>query len=228
MSNNDRPLSLSPFPSDYRASSTLLHITSLPSAYGIGDVGPSAFAWLDRLQQAGQSWWQALPLGPTGYGNSPYQSLSSFAGNELLISPESLTEDGLLRANESSSHSNSLAIDYDFVIPLKRDLLETAWTNFKQGARRDMQTAFDEFRSAEAHWLDDYSLFRALKLRHNGAYYLEWPADLVYRVPAALARARVELSEQIEKVCFAQFLLFRQGDRLKKYAHAKSVRLIGD
>ena len=89
-----------------------------------------------------------------------------------------------------------------------------------------MQTAFDEFRSAEAHWLDDYSLFRALKLRHNGAYYLEWPSDLVCRVPVALARARVELSEQIEKVCFAQFLLFRQGERLIKHAHAKGVRLM--
>ena len=147
MSNNDRPLSLPPFPPDYRASGLLLHITSLPSAYGIGDVGPSAFAWLDRLQEAGQSWWQALPLGPTGYGNSPYQSLSSFAGNELLISPESLTEDGLLRANESST---------SFVLArhrlrcssfrLNAHLLETAWTNFKQGTHRDMQTAFDEFR----------------------------------------------------------------------------------
>ncbi len=228
MTSDHQLLSLPPFPSDYRASGLLLHIPSLPSEFGIGDVGPSAFAWLDRIQQAGQSWWQALPLGPTGYGNSPYQSLSSFAGNELLISPESLTEDGLLRANESSSHSNSLAIDYDFVIPFKRHLLETAWTNFKQRPHRDMQTAFDEFRSAEAHWLDEYSLFRALKLRHNGAYYLEWPADLVYRVPVALARARVELSEQIEKFCFAQFLLFRQGELLKKYAHAKGVRLIGD
>jgi 4-alpha-glucanotransferase len=228
MSNNDRHLSLPPFPSDYRASGLLLHITSLPSAYGIGDVGPSAFAWLDRLQEAGQSWWQALPLGPTGYGNSPYQSLSSFAGNELLVSPESLNGDGLLRVNEYSRHSCSPAIDYDVVIAFKRHLLETAWTNFKQGARRDLQAAFDEFRHGEAHWLDDYSLFRALKLKYNGAYYLEWPVDVVQRVPAALARARVELSERIEKVCLAQFLLFRQGERLKEYAHAKGVRLIGD
>ena len=86
-----------PFPPDYRASGILLHVTSLPSAYGIGDLGPSAFAWIDRLHDAGQGWWQALPLGPTGYGNSPYQSLSSFAGNDLLISPEYLIADGLLR-----------------------------------------------------------------------------------------------------------------------------------
>src|SRR5271166_3595564 len=124
-------------------------------------------------------------LGPTGYGNSPYQSLSSFAGNELLVSPKSLNEDGLLQAAEYSRHSCSLAVDYDVVIPFKRDLLETAWTNFKQGARRDLQAAFDEFRHAEAHWLDDYSLFRALKLKHNGAYYLDWPVEVVQRVRSA-------------------------------------------
>src|SRR5271169_6964957 len=94
-----------PFPPDYRASGVLLHVSSLPSAYGIGDVGPAAFAAVDRLQAAGQSWWQALPLGPTGYGNSPYQSLSSFAGNGLLISPDSLIEDGLLRQSDCEGHT---------------------------------------------------------------------------------------------------------------------------
>lgn len=146
MSNNDRPLSLPPFPPDYRASGLLLHVTSLPSAYGIGDVGPSAFEWIDRLQEAGQSWWQALPLGPTGYSNSPYQPPSSFAGNELLVSPDSLVEDGLLRADDYSRHSFSLAVDYDVVIPFKRQLFETAWTNFKDRPRRDLQVAFDEVR----------------------------------------------------------------------------------
>lgn len=228
MSNNDWPLSFPPFPPDYRASGLLLHVTSLPSAYGIGDVGPSAFDWIDRLQEAGQSWWQALPLGPTGYGNSPYQPLSSFAGNELLVSPDSLVEDGLLRADDYSRHSFSLAVDYDVVIPFKHQLLETAWTNFKHGARRDLQVAFDEFRYAQAHWLDDYGLFRALKFRYSGAYYLEWPAEFVQRVPAALTRTRGELSDRIEQVCFAQFLLFRQGERLKRYAREKGVRLIGD
>lgn len=228
MSNNDWPLSFPPFPPDYRASGLLLHVTSLPSAYGIGDVGPSAFDWIDRLQEAGQSWWQALPLGPTGYGNSPYQPLSSFAGNELLVSPDSLVEDGLLRADDYSRHSFSLAVDYDVVIPFKHQLLETAWTNFKHGARRDLQVAFDEFRYAQAHWLDDYGLFRALKFRYSGAYYLEWPAEFVQRVPAALTRARGELSDRIEQVCFTQFLLFRQGERLKRYAREKGVRLIGD
>ena len=100
MSDNGHPTSLSPFPPDYRASGVLLHVTSLPSPYGIGDLGPAALAWIDRLHEAGQAWWQALPLGPTGYGNSPYQPLSSFAGNWLLISPDGLIEDGLLRASD--------------------------------------------------------------------------------------------------------------------------------
>jgi 4-alpha-glucanotransferase len=229
MSDDDRLMSVPPFPDGYRASGVLLHVTSLPSAYGIGDVGPSAFSWIDRLHDAGQSWWQALPLGPTGYGNSPYQSLSSFAGNGLLISPRSLIEDKLLRASEYHSQSFSdLVVDYDIVIPFKHQVLVTAWTNFKRGARPDLQVAFDEFRHAQAHWLEDYALFRALKVKHNDAYYLEWPSELVERVPAALAQARDELSERIEQVCLAQFLLFRQGERLKDYAHARGVRLMGD
>src|SRR5579863_4528117 len=101
MSDNGYRLSFSPFPPDHRASGVLLHVTSLPSRYGIGDVGPAARAWIDRLHEAGQAWWQALPLGPTGYGNSPYQSLSSFAGNWLLISPDDLIADGLLRASDA-------------------------------------------------------------------------------------------------------------------------------
>jgi len=229
MSDGSRLMGLPPFPPDYRASGLLLHVTSLPSPYGIGDVGPSAFAWIDRLHEAGQSWWQALPLGPTGYGNSPYQSLSSFAGNGLLISPQSLIEDGLLRASDCDGHAFSpRAIDYDSVIPFKHQLLETVWTNFKRGLRPDLRSAFEEFRHSQAHWLEDYGLFRALKVTHNGAYYLEWPPELVQRVPAALAQVRGELSERIEQVCLAQFLLFRQGERLKEHAHARGVRLIGD
>src|ERR1700761_204110 len=106
-----------PFPPDYRASGILLHVTSLPSPYGIGDIGPPAFFWVDRLHEAGQRWWQALPLGPTGYGNSPYQSLSSFAGNGLLISPDLLIEDGLLRPGDCEGPSfPATAVDYDGVI----------------------------------------------------------------------------------------------------------------
>jgi 4-alpha-glucanotransferase len=226
---NDSAPSLPPFPSFYRASGLLLHVTSLPSPYGIGDVGPVAIAWIDQLCDAGQSWWQALPLGPTGYGNSPYQSLSSFAGNVLLISPDWLIEDGLLSASdcEAPSFSPSL-VDYNAVIPFKYRLLEKAWTNFVRAASAELRVGFEQFRDEQAHWLKDYALFRALKIRYNGAYYLEWPRELVQRVPNALAQAQHDLAHQVDQVCFAQFLLFRQGARLEKHARANGMRLIGD
>jgi 4-alpha-glucanotransferase len=229
MSGNNHSMSLSPFPPDYRASGILLHVTSLPSPYGIGDVGRTALAWIDRLHEAGQTWWQALPLGPTGYGNSPYQSLSSFAGNWLLISPDGLIVDGLLRASDTAGHSFlETAVDYDAVISFKRRLLETAWTNFSAGGGRDLKHAFEQFCNDQAHWLDDYALFRALKASHRGASYLEWPTELVRRNPAALANARRDLANEIDQVRLAQFLLFRQAKNLKEHAHAKGVRLIGD
>jgi 4-alpha-glucanotransferase len=208
----------------------LLHITSLPSPYGVGDLGSSAFSWIDRLHDAGQSWWQALPLGPTGYGNSPYQSMSSFAGNALLISPGSLISDGLIRASDAQSHFSGDAVDYDSVVPFKQRLIETAWENFRAGEPRDksLRPAYDEFCVSQAHWLADYALFRALKEKYRGAYYLEWPSELVRRSPNALVEARRELASQIDQVRFAQFLLFRQTDQLKEHAHARGVSLIGD
>ncbi|HEY7168562.1 MAG TPA: 4-alpha-glucanotransferase [Candidatus Binatia bacterium] len=218
-----------PFPRDYRASGLLLHLTSLPSRYGIGDVGPAAVAWIDKLSEAGQSWWQALPLGPTGYGDSPYQSLSSFAGNGLLISPEWLIEEGLLREAECAPPSfPSAAVDYGAVIRFKRRLLERAWLNFQNSAGSNLRAAFEQFCHQQAHWLEDYALFQVLKAKYDEAYYLEWPADLVRRDAAALARARRELRSEIEQVCFAQFLLFRQGERLRTYGRSKGVSLIGD
>ena len=192
-------------------------------------MGPAAIAWIDQLCDAGQSWWQALPLGPTGYGNSPYQSLSSFAGNGLLISPDWLIEDGLLSPSDCAAPSFSpSAVDYNAVIPFKYRLLEKAWTNFTKAGSAELRVAFEQFCHEQAHWLEDYALFRALKIRHNGAYYLEWPTELVQRVPKALAQARRDLANQVDQVCFAQFLLFRQGARLEKHARAKGVRLIGD
>ena len=227
--SNDNHSPLPPFSADYRASGLLLHVTSLPSPYGIGDVGPSAIEWIDRLHDVGQGWWQALPLGPTGYGNSPYQALSSFAGNGLLISPDWLIEDGLLGKNDCAVPASSPStVDYNTVIPFKHRLLKRAWSNFEKAGQTELRAAFELFCHEQAHWLEDYALFRALKIHYNGAYYLEWPAELVRRVPAALARARRDLADQIEQVCFAQFLLFRQGDRLKKHATTKGVRLIGD
>jgi 4-alpha-glucanotransferase len=221
-------MNVPPFPTEYRASGLLLHVTSLPSPYGIGDVGSSAYSWVNRLHDAGQGWWQALPLGPTGYGNSPYQSLSSFAGNALLISPGSLISDGLLQASDCESHFAPGVVDYDSIVPFKWRLLERAWTNFRAGERKDLRPAYDEFCAAQANWLEDYALFRSLKAKFLGTYYLEWPAKLVGRNPDALAEARRELASEIDQVRFAQFLLFRQADQLKEHAHARGVRLIGD
>jgi 4-alpha-glucanotransferase len=224
-----RPIAL-PFPPDYRASGILAHVTSLPSGHGIGDLGPAARQWIDWLDAAGQGWWQALPLGPTGYGNSPYQSLSSFAGNELLISPDDLIEDGLLRSGdcEEGGAPDAALVDYAAVIPFKERLLGDAWRNFSAGARADLRAAFEAFSRSQSHWLDDYALFRALKAKFGGAAYLDWPAGLVHREPAALQAARRELEVQCERTRFAQFLLFRQGSRLKDYARAKGLRLLGD
>jgi 4-alpha-glucanotransferase len=227
MSDNGRPGGPSAFPPASRASGVLLHVTSLPSPYGIGDLGPSALAWVDQLHDAGQAWWQSLPLGPTGYGNSPYQSLSSFAGNGLLASPDELIKDGLLPTDLERPEFPANTIDYDNVISFKHGLLDRAWTEFSAGAGKDLRAPYEKFCHDEAHWLEDYALFRALKAKYNTSY-LEWPAELVRRAPAALARARQDAAKQIDQIRFAQFLLFRQADRLKEYAHAKGVRLIGD
>jgi 4-alpha-glucanotransferase len=216
-----------PFLPGYRASGLLLHMTSLPSPYGIGDLGPAAYAWIDRLHESGQTWWQALPLGPTGYANSPYQCLSSFAGNGLLVHPGFLIEDGLLEAEECRAPFASAAIDYDVVIPYKHRLLALAWSRFKRGARKDLIPAYDQFCRERAAWLEDYALFRALKVKYPVSF-LEWPADLRKRVPSALAEARRDLDELIDQVRLAQFLLSLQASRLKEYARAKGVRLIGD
>jgi 4-alpha-glucanotransferase len=218
----------SPLPRGYRASGLLLHVTALPSAYGIGDLGPSAFTWLDRLHEAGQSWWQALPLGPTGYYNSPYQCLSSFVGNGLLISPELLIRDGLLAADDCRCSLSSLYVDYNSVIPFKHRLLEAAWTRFRAGVRKDLKPAYEEFCHQRATWLEDYALFRALKVRYNDAPYWEWPDELVKRLPSALAHARRSLKTEIDQIRLAQFLLFRQAVRLKSYAREKGLRIIGD
>jgi 4-alpha-glucanotransferase len=212
-----------------RGSGLLLHVTSLPSPYGIGDVGPSALTWIDRLREAGQSWWQSLPLGPTGYGNSPYQPLSSFAGNGLLASPDWLLEEGLLQTSDCPrSAFPESAVDYDTVIAFKHRLLEKAWANFRSGAGTDLRVAYEQFSNEQAHWLNDYALFRALNAKFAGEYYLDWPKELVEREPAALDRASRELADQIGLASFAQFVLFRQADRLKAHAHANGVKLIGD
>lgn len=229
MMDDSHGASLPPFPPEYRASGVLLHVTSLPSPYGIGDVGPSAIRWIDLLHEAGQSWWQSLPLGPIGFGNSPYQPLSSFAGNCLLISPDWLIEDGLLSKDDCAAQFPSdAAVDYAAVIPFRHRLLALAWKNFSASPHPELKTAFEQFCQEQSHWLDDYALFRALEAAHKGACYVDWPTELVRREPASLAQAKRDLAAEIQVVSFAQFLLFRQGARLKEHARAKGIRLIGD
>ena len=226
----EHQVALPPFRPGNRSSGVLMHVTSLPSPYGIGDVGPAAFAWVDRLHDAGQRWWQALPLGPTGCGNSPYSCLSSFAGNSLLVSPDLLIEDGLLSPSdcEEGRGFSGSAVDFDAVIAFKHRLLDQAWRNFDSSARPEPRADFERFCSEEAHWLDDYALFRALKGRLGGAHILGWPEDLLKRSPSAMARARRDLADEINKGRFGQFLLSRQGNYLKEYAHKRGVLLIGD
>jgi len=221
-------MSLPPFPQGYRASGVLLHVSSLPSPYGIGDVGPAAISFIDQLREAGQSWWQVLPLGPTGYGDSPYQSLSSFAGNALLISPDWLVEDGLVCAADARRLPPGVEVDFEVVKRYKIALLDAAWGSFRAGTRKDLRPEFEQFAQSQAHWLNDYALFRALQEKQGGAPVQKWPEELLRRNPAALDRARRQLTVRIDQVRFAQFLLFRQGARLKIHARARGIRLIGD
>src|SRR5260370_26448546 len=145
------------------------------------------------------------------------------------MSPDWLIEDELLRVSDCEGRSfSSDVVDHHAVPSLKRKLLETAWTNFRAGARPDLRPAYVQFCQDHAHWLEDYALFRALKSRHGGAHYLEWPAELSRRAPGALAQARRELGGEIDQGCFTQFLLFRQGARLQQHPRAPGVRLIGD
>ena len=174
-----------------RASGLLLHVTSLPSHYGIGDMGPAAALWIDRLAESGQSWWQSLPLGPTGYGNSPYQPLSSFAGNELVISPDWLIEDGLLESSDSQPiRFRKLKSTTTPSSLSSTSFSKNAWTNFHAGGHSDLRPAFEQFCQDQAHWLNDYALFRALKAKFSGAYYLDWPKELVDREPGSARQSQ--------------------------------------
>lgn len=175
-----RPVDHEGFHSGCRTSGVLLHVTSLPSPYGIGDLGKSSRTWIDRLHEAAQSWWQVLPLGPTGCGNSPYQPTSSFAIDWNLMSPEDLIADGLLRECEVTDCSFSkTTVDYDAVTASKKQLLQTVSSHFTARASREWQLAFEHFKSEHSAWLDDYALFTALHARHRSASYLEWPSELV-------------------------------------------------
>ena len=213
-----------------RASGILLHITSLPGPYGIGDLGPAARRFADFLHEAGCSVWQVLPLGPTGFGDSPYATFSAFAGNPYLISPDDLLVEGLLTEADLADRPAFPAgrVDYGAVIPYKLRLLDRAYERFRSGVRPDLEADFAAFRRAEASWLDDFALFMALKEAHQGAPWNAWPEPLRRRDPAALEQARRDLAEAVEKQAFRQFLFFRQWHGLREYAHARGVYFMGD
>jgi 4-alpha-glucanotransferase len=213
-----------------RASGILLHPTSLPGAYGVGDLGAEARAFADFLADAAQSIWQVLPLAPTGYGDSPYQCFSAFAGNTLLVSPARLVEDNLLDKNDlaAAPRFNEDRVEFGDAIKFKNKLLSRAFENFKRTTPLALRAEFDEFTVREAAWLEDYALFRALKEARGGASWNEWETGLVRREETALASARVALRDEIEAHKFYQFLFFRQWAALKSYCGARGIRVVGD
>jgi 4-alpha-glucanotransferase len=213
-----------------RASGVLLHPTSLPGDYGVGDLGEEATAFADFLAGAAQTLWQVLPLGPTGYGDSPYQCFSAFAGNALLVSPARLYEDGLLGESDldAAPRSPPGRVDFGEAIKFKNRLLARAFENFKRAAPHALRPEFEAFRRRESAWLADYALFRALKDARGGAAWNGWEPPLARREEGALARARESLRGETEAHEFSQFLFFRQWAALRDYCAGRGVRIVGD
>ena len=213
-----------------RSSGVLLHPTSLPGRFGIGDLGPEAYAFVDFLVAAGQSLWQVLPLGPTGYGDSPYACYSAFAGNTLLISPEQLIEEKLLAKSDVASLPSlpGEQVDFERVHEAKDALLQKAYERYQHSTDTLLRIGFEKFIQENASWLDDYALFRALKTAHGGIAWHEWDLPLVRREPAALARARENLREQVEAHKFFQFLFFKQWFALKAHCNEHGISIVGD
>ncbi len=210
-----------------REAGILLAVSSLPSRYGIGCFDQSAYAFVDALAEAGQKLWQILPLGPTSYGDSPYQSFSTFAGNPYFISLEELIKKGWLTGEECEKAGmapDPRYVDYGRLYEERGRLLRTAFS------RCDITKlpAYASFIREQAYWLDDYALFMALKDAHGGRTWTEWETPLRMREERALSEAREKYSEEISFYRFLQFLFYEQWDRLLDYAHSRSIRIIGD
>ena len=213
-----------------RSSGILLHPTSLPGPYGIGDIGPQAIRWIDFLEETGCSLWQVLPLGPTGYGDSPYQCFSSFTGNPYLVSPDLLLKDQLLFPDDLADrpHFREGSVDYGAVISWKLSILDKAFGWLQAGAASALKAQFDRFKAIQAGWLDDFSLFMAIKEAHNGAPWTTWEPALRDRHPQALAHARQAYSFAIDRQSFRQFIFSRQWGALRAHAANKHIQIIGD
>jgi 4-alpha-glucanotransferase len=213
-----------------RSAGILLHITSLPSEFGIGDLGKEAYNWLDFLNRAGCGIWQILPLGPTGYGDSPYQCFSSFAGNPYLISPELLFADGLLTENNLFDRPDYPAerVDYSQVIPWKLGLLDKAFEKFEATSEPRLSSEFFDFKASQAFWLDDFTVFMALKDAHHGTPWDSWEAALRDHEPKALEKAENKLEKEIARHAFRQFVFFRQWNALHRRAKELGITILGD
>ena len=208
-----------------RQSGVLMHITSLPGPYGVGTMGKSAYAFVDFLKDAGQSCWQILPLTPTGFGDSPYQSCSAFAGNPYLIDLTMLQDRGLLTREELENHNwgdRADRVDFYALYQNKLPVLRLAFERF------DIWQDFDSFCLENSSWLSDYALYMALKEENNGNPWYLWPEPEKLRQPEALYNARTRLKQSVRFYSFVQYLFFRQWEELKRYAHEKGVQIIGD
>ena len=219
-----------PFP---RTAGILLHPTSLPSRGGIGDFGPAAYQFVDSLAAARQGVWQVLPLGPLGYGNSPYSSISAFAGNPLLISLERLAERGWIDQTKlnifsSTPSSDSGPVEYDYVFAAKMPLLFEAGRKFVTSASGSAGQRFERFCSENAWWLDDFVLFDALRARYKLASWNEWPRELARCEPAALGRVRKGLAADLKIRSALQFAFYEQWQALRRYSSERSIRIVGD
>lgn len=213
-----------------RASGILLHPTSLPGKYGIGDLGAGAFEFVDFLESAAQTYWQILPLGPTGYGDSPYQCFSAFAGNTLLISPDGLIRDGLLTKSDLADAPKFAEhkVEYGTVYKWKKQMLSKAFDEFRHVTSVDLRGKFETFCQENHFWLDDYALYRSIKSEHGEKAWHHWPQPLKLRTQSALDEAADRLFDSIQAEKFYQFLFFRQWQAVKEYANHAGVRIIGD
>lgn len=212
-----------------RSAGILLHPTSLPGKFGIGDIGKEAFNFVDFLDHSGQKLWQVFPLGPTGYGDSPYQCFSAFAGNPLLISPEKLQDNGFLTQSELKNipKFDPSTIDFGEVIDYKKSLLKKAYKHFKENTN-GFEKQFDQFCNSHKDWLDDFALFMAAKEHHGGGLWTGWDKDLVLRKENSLKKWTEKLVDDIRYHKFVQFQFFKQWKELKDYTNKKGIKIIGD
>jgi len=212
-----------------RKAGILLHITSLPGKFGIGDLGSNAYKFVDFLESSGQKLWQILPIGPTGYGDSPYSCFSAFAGNHLFINPELLIKEELLSENDLSNVPEFIDKKTEFsrVKVFKNKLFKKAFKNFISNENK-FQDSFGTFCYENAYWLDDYAFYMSLKDRHNGNEWSKWERELVMRDISKMNRWSDKLKEEIDYHKFLQFIFSQQWNKLKKYANYKDIKIIGD